>query len=115
MFTGGMTTTTAESVRVDLYAQRMRQVQTLLETANWVKVREGTWQSPAGDRVRFGYSNREWRIYTSYKNDGPDMHVIPIRAEPVPVPTPDQILFDIMDIRLAGTNPRQGVAPSLDA
>lgn len=101
MFNGVMTTTTAESVRLDLYAQRMQEVQDRLELSKWFKIREATWQSPAGDRVRFSYAHKEWRIFTAFVGKTPEMHVIPVRPEPARIPTADQILFDIVDIRLA--------------
>lgn len=92
MFPGEMAQSTTDD-----YAVRIKEVQQELETLGWSKAREDEWRSPQGDKIRFSYATKEFRIHTEFKGQPKEWHALHIR-EDLRMPEVHEILESIIEI-----------------
>lgn len=81
----------------DAYAVRLKETQQALEDLGWSKAREDEWRSPQGDKIRFSYATKEFRIYTEFKGQPKEWHALHVR-EDIRVPEVREILESIIEI-----------------
>lgn len=93
VFTGAM-----DKARIDSYAARITETKIALLGLGYTQVREDEFRNSRGVKLRFSYSHLEWRIHVTLPGRNPEFHSLHVREEPVTIPSPKVILFDIAEL-----------------